>query len=91
VALYLCSPNTPSWRGAQLKHRENFTFTYVLQVEYSFTDAIVIIVMTDSQTLGICSQVISFLGCSIPLCVLCQMDEGKSKSKGFFFLPSVVW
>jgi hypothetical protein len=26
VELYLCSPNTPSWRGAQLKHGENFTF-----------------------------------------------------------------
>jgi hypothetical protein len=23
-------PNTPSWRGAQLKHRENFTFTLVM-------------------------------------------------------------
>jgi hypothetical protein len=21
-------PNTSSWRGAQLKHRDNFTFTY---------------------------------------------------------------
>jgi hypothetical protein len=21
-------PNTPSWRGAQLKHRDNFTFTF---------------------------------------------------------------
>jgi hypothetical protein len=28
VELYLHSPNTPSWRGAQLKHRDNFTFTY---------------------------------------------------------------
>jgi hypothetical protein len=27
VELYLHSPNTPSWRGAQLKHRTNFTFT----------------------------------------------------------------
>jgi hypothetical protein len=26
VELYLHSPNTPSWRGAQLKHRYNFTF-----------------------------------------------------------------
>jgi hypothetical protein len=26
VALYLHSPNTPSWRDAQLKHRDNFTF-----------------------------------------------------------------
>jgi hypothetical protein len=28
VELYLHSPNTPSWRGAQLKkHRDNFTFS----------------------------------------------------------------
>jgi hypothetical protein len=26
VKLYLHSPNTPSWRGAHLKHRDNFTF-----------------------------------------------------------------
>jgi hypothetical protein len=26
VELYLHSPNTPSWLGAQLKHRDNFTF-----------------------------------------------------------------
>jgi len=25
VELYLNYPNTPSWRGAQLKHRGNFT------------------------------------------------------------------
>jgi hypothetical protein len=28
VELYLDFPNTPSWRGSQLKHRENFTFTF---------------------------------------------------------------
>jgi hypothetical protein len=28
VELYLHSPSTPSWRGAQLKHRDNFTFTF---------------------------------------------------------------
>jgi hypothetical protein len=28
VELCLHSPNTPSWRGAQLKHRDNFTFTF---------------------------------------------------------------
>jgi hypothetical protein len=28
MELYLHSPNTPSWRGAQLKHRDNFTFTF---------------------------------------------------------------
>jgi hypothetical protein len=26
VELYLHSPNTPPWRGAQLKHRDNLTF-----------------------------------------------------------------
>jgi hypothetical protein len=30
VELHLHSPNTPSWRGAQLKHRDNFTFTFCL-------------------------------------------------------------
>jgi hypothetical protein len=33
VALYLHSPNTPSWHGAQLKHRDNFTFTYSSYVD----------------------------------------------------------
>jgi hypothetical protein len=28
VELYIHSPNTPSWRGAQLKHRDNFIFTF---------------------------------------------------------------
>jgi hypothetical protein len=28
VEQYLHSPNMPSWCGAQLKHRDNFTFTY---------------------------------------------------------------
>jgi hypothetical protein len=23
-------PNKPSWRGAQLKHRDNFTFTFIV-------------------------------------------------------------
>jgi hypothetical protein len=23
-------PNTPSWRGVQLKHRDNFTFTFIV-------------------------------------------------------------
>jgi hypothetical protein len=39
VELYLHSPNTPSWHGAQLKHRDIFTFTYIhssLQVMHSF-------------------------------------------------------
>jgi len=28
VELYLRSRNTSSWRGAQLKHRDKFTFTF---------------------------------------------------------------
>jgi hypothetical protein len=30
VELYLHSPNTPSWCGALLKHRDNFTFTIII-------------------------------------------------------------
>jgi hypothetical protein len=33
VELYIHSPNTPSWCGAQLKkkqHRDNFTFTFYI-------------------------------------------------------------
>jgi hypothetical protein len=29
VELYLHCPNTPSWRGAHFKHRDNFTFTFI--------------------------------------------------------------
>jgi len=32
VELYIHSPNTPSCRGAQLKHRDNFTFTFICLV-----------------------------------------------------------
>jgi hypothetical protein len=28
LALYHHSPKTPSWRGAQLKHKESFTLFY---------------------------------------------------------------
>jgi hypothetical protein len=35
VELYLHSPSTPSWRGAQLKHGDNFTFyLYFIELEY---------------------------------------------------------
>jgi hypothetical protein len=36
VKLYLHSLNTPPWRGAQLKHRDNFTFSfiYILDLKY---------------------------------------------------------
>jgi hypothetical protein len=39
VELYLHSPNTPSWRDAQLRHRDNFTFalsSWVLWVRDSW-------------------------------------------------------
>jgi hypothetical protein len=32
VELYLHSPNMPSWRGAQLKRRDNFTFTLPMAI-----------------------------------------------------------
>jgi hypothetical protein len=31
------SPNTPSWRGAQLKHRDKFTFTFYYTYIYIYT------------------------------------------------------
>jgi hypothetical protein len=34
VELYLHSSNTPSWRGAQLKHRDNFTFTFTFTFNF---------------------------------------------------------
>jgi hypothetical protein len=30
-------PNTPSWRGAQLKHRNNFTFAFTFTFTFTFT------------------------------------------------------
>jgi hypothetical protein len=38
MEIYIYSPNTPSWRGAQLKHRDNFYFnvmTKTLRQNYS--------------------------------------------------------
>jgi hypothetical protein len=37
VELYLHSPNTPLWRGAQLKHRDNFTFTLTFTFKFTFS------------------------------------------------------
>jgi hypothetical protein len=37
LKLYLYSPNTPPWRGVQLKHRDNFTF-YLYLYRYITVD-----------------------------------------------------
>jgi hypothetical protein len=37
VELYLHSPNTPSWRGAQGEHRDNFTFTFTFWIYEELT------------------------------------------------------
>jgi hypothetical protein len=42
VEIYLHSPNTPVWRGAQLKHRDYFTFTV-------FRDLLPILVFLSSE------------------------------------------
>jgi hypothetical protein len=35
MELYFHSPNTPSWRGAELKkHRDTFTFTFTFTLPY---------------------------------------------------------
>jgi hypothetical protein len=35
LGLYLHSPNTPSWRGTQLKHRDTFTFTFTFCLSHN--------------------------------------------------------
>jgi len=37
VEQYLHFPNTPSWRGTQLKHRDTFTFTFTVYVQNSWS------------------------------------------------------
>jgi hypothetical protein len=42
VELHLTSSSTPSWRGVQLKHRDNFTFNFAftLQVAWPSEDVV---------------------------------------------------
>jgi hypothetical protein len=35
VELYLYSPNMPSWRGALLKYRDKFVFTFTILISYT--------------------------------------------------------
>jgi len=51
VELYLNSPNTPSRSGAQLKHRDNFTF-YLLTENVSVLDSTNGISGEDSETVN---------------------------------------
>jgi hypothetical protein len=46
VELYLHFPSAPSWCGAQLNYRDNFTFTFTSEL-HSATD--VIVKIEDSQ------------------------------------------
>jgi hypothetical protein len=41
MELYHHSPNTPSWRGAPLKNRDNFTFTFTLWICWTVYDSLV--------------------------------------------------
>jgi hypothetical protein len=50
VALYIHSPNKPSWRGAQLKHKDNFTFTFLLLLLLLFLLLLVISSTTSRVT-----------------------------------------
>jgi len=35
VELYIHSPNTPSWRGAEFKHKDNFTSFFTFKILFS--------------------------------------------------------
>jgi len=43
VELYLHSPSMPSWHGAQLKHRDNFTFTFTFDF-WTLSTALVFVI-----------------------------------------------
>jgi hypothetical protein len=53
--------NTPSWRGAQLKHRDNFTFlplplraaSFELRTLKSITDGMIVCVKSNDSSVGI--------------------------------------
>jgi hypothetical protein len=49
--------NTPSWRGAQLKHRDNFTFTFTLTT----TTIIIIIIKNNHDCLSTRSKILLML------------------------------
>jgi hypothetical protein len=41
VELNLHSPNTYSWRGAQLKHTDTFTFTFTTELKFDYVGDII--------------------------------------------------
>jgi hypothetical protein len=45
VELYLHSPNMPSWRGAQLKHRDKFTFYLYLTCTFLLLTALTVAIL----------------------------------------------
>jgi hypothetical protein len=45
VELYLQSPNTPSWRGAVIKHRDNFTFTFIIIIIIVVVVIVIVVVI----------------------------------------------
>jgi hypothetical protein len=50
VELYLHSPNTPSWRGAQLKYRDNFTFYLYLPCTMELLAIVIVVSIRTFQT-----------------------------------------
>jgi hypothetical protein len=66
MELYLYSSNIPSWRGAQLKHRDNFTFTLWRTSRFKKDDVQVTksIVQGLSLRACICSIGQNFLTCT---------------------------
>jgi len=72
MELYLHYPNTPSWRGAQLKHSENFTFIFYLKGRYH------------SQDLGVDERTILewILGNRVEMCEVGSYDSEEGLSGG---------
>jgi hypothetical protein len=62
VELYLHFPNTPSWRAAQLKHRDNFTFIFIVFFSHLLPIDVFLatVPFVTEQRLEICFEVQSF-------------------------------
>jgi hypothetical protein len=78
MELYLHSSSTPSWRGAQLKHRDNFTFLPLPQTGPS--GRTVVILSRTAPTLESWVRVPEFL--SVFFCaVLSRVGRGLAKDR----------
>jgi hypothetical protein len=88
VELYLQYPNTSSWRGAKLKHRDNFTFTFTS----SHTSSRSVNQTNDSVDWSVIQPIIQWI--SLPTAglrsLLNQLTSGIKYKRGNWTLETTV-